>query len=916
MAHIRGGEGPSEEEFERFLHGEQVGRSVRPVILRSWRRCQAVACTPDKLGFPDPVEIDQNAFLVRAARPILDRVHHVVENADAALLLVDDQARLVLRYLSDPGMRRYFDKVGAVPGTTYAESAVGTNGTGTALRERRLTRVAGFEHPATCVQPFTGTGVPILDPLTGHALGVVSIVCPNERDDPAMSILVQQVAERIERRLLEQSSERERDLFQTYLRAGGLTGPPPAEGAGHLLRELPRGDRFLLEEKAVGLIALGRRAAIEIPLSHGRTAMLRAVPTTEPTAVTGSATPVVGVVAQVRIQDGPWEPLTDVPAPGVADLVNAPPLVPSPATSVAGDESPDPGLLLFGEPGVGKLAVAARKRIRLLYEAATNIGRTLDVERTAEELAEATVPRLADHVTIDLHESVLRGEEPADPGTGLRRVATRAVRENLFPIGLGKPVHYLPTSPQADCLLDREAVLWPDSPENAPSGYGIGSLIAVPLIAHDRVLGVATFMRLGGSGPFEDDDVSIAVEMVRHAAVCVDNARRFTRERTMVRALQQSMLPRSLPEQTAIDVAHRYLPAQEAAGHDWFDVICLSGARVALVVGDVADRGLHGVATMGRLRTAVGNFASLDMLPADILNHLDDLVRRLSHEEADPAGGDEGHLTRTTCAYAVYDPTSRRCALACAGHPPPAVVYPDGSVEFLDLPTGQPLGLGGSPFETAEVELPEGSMLVLYTKGLLADDPRAGAERLRLALGQANGSAEQTATSVLATVPPDDLTDDVTVLVARTRALEPDHVASWDLASDPAVVSRVRGEVAGQLAAWDLEHLAFNTELIFSELVTNAIRYGSEPIRARMILDRMLICEVSDASESSPRPRRAVATDEGGRGLFLVAHIAECWGTRYTHRGKVIWAEQPLTGGADEPADLSAAFSFFADDDL
>jgi hypothetical protein len=265
VAHIRGGEGPSEEEFERFLHGEQVDRSVRPVILRSWRRCQAVACTPEKLGFPDPVEIDQNAFLVRAARPILDRVHHVVENADAALLLVDDQARLVLRYLSDPGMRRYFDKVGAVPGTTYAESAVGTNGTGTALRERRLTRVAGFEHPATCVQPFTGTGVPILDPLTGHALGVVSIVCPNERDDPAMSILVQQVAERIERRLLEQSSERERDLFETYLRAGGLPGPPPAEGAGHVLRELPRGDRFLLEEKAVGLIALGRRGGHRDP---------------------------------------------------------------------------------------------------------------------------------------------------------------------------------------------------------------------------------------------------------------------------------------------------------------------------------------------------------------------------------------------------------------------------------------------------------------------------------------------------------------------------------------------------------------------------------------------------------------------------------------------------------------------------
>lgn len=114
-----GGEGPAEEVFERFLHGEQVSQSVRPVILRSWRRCQELAGPPDKLGFPDPVEADPNSYLIRMAGPVLDRVRPIVDHADAAVLLVDGQATLVLRYLADPQMTRFFDKVGAVVGTNY-----------------------------------------------------------------------------------------------------------------------------------------------------------------------------------------------------------------------------------------------------------------------------------------------------------------------------------------------------------------------------------------------------------------------------------------------------------------------------------------------------------------------------------------------------------------------------------------------------------------------------------------------------------------------------------------------------------------------------------------------------------------------------------------------------------------------------
>lgn len=136
--------------------------------------------------------------------------------------------------------------------------------------------------------------------------------------------------------------------------------------------------------------------------------------------------------------------------------------------------------------------------------------------------------------------------------------------------------------------------------------------------------------------------------------------------------------------------------------------------------------------------------------------------------------------------------------------------------------------------------------------------------------------------------------DDIALLVARTRRLDPARIAEWDVPPDPAQVSRVRNACARRLADWGLEEIAFTTELILSELITNAIRYGSEPIRVRLLYDRSLICEVSDGSSTSPHLRRAEETDEGGRGLFLVAQFAQRWGTRYTDRGKIIWSEQAL----------------------
>jgi len=219
-------------------------------------------------------------------------------------------------------------------------------------------------------------------------------------------------------------------------------------------------------------------------------------------------------------------------------------------------------------------------------------------------------------------------------------------------------------------------------------------------------------------------------------------------------------------------------------------------------------------------------------------------------------------------------------------------------VEFPDVPAGPPLGLGGLPFETADLELAEDSRLVLFTDGLVEDRERdidAGLELLRTALAGAGRSPEDTCRAVLDALLPARQSDDIALIVASTRALGADRIADWQVPSDPAAVAEVRGSVARQLAEWGLDDMAFTTELILSELVTNAIRYGTGPIRVRMLLDRSLICEVFDSSSTSPHLRYAATTDEGGRGLFLVAQLAERWGTRYTADGKIIWAEQPLT---------------------
>jgi PAS domain S-box-containing protein len=565
---------------------------------------------------------------------------------------------------------------------------------------------------------------------------------------------------------------------------------------------------------------------------------------------------------------------------------------------------------------------AARRRLALLHAAAARLGQTLDVARNAVELTRILVPDFADLACVDLVEKVLRGQDPGvfSPGTPLRRIAVAAA-DGAWPAGMyqrGDTVRARDL--ESDALRDGQAVLVPDMaalreqlapdlerrrltfPESAASA------LVVPLHARGHVLGVLGLWRDGDRVPFGVNDVPLVEEIASRAALSLENARRYTTELRTVETLQRSLLPPAGVEFSAAETAGTYVPAGTAAGvgGSWYDVIPLSSTRVAFVIGDVAGHGLGATATMGRLRTAVQTLADLDLAPEELLTHLDDLAVRLASTEPQ-SDGSAGGVVGATCLYCVYDPITGRCVMASAGHPPPVLTSAEGHTRCVDLKPGPALGVGGMPFEPVELHLGPGSVLGFYTNELVAHAGDSSGDRMELlregmhAAAAAGGSPADIGRAVVGHVLSEAPADDVALLVARVRALPEGATVAWRFTADPTVVAQARELVTAQLAEWDLEEVAFTTELIVSELVTNAIRYAGSPIGVRLIRDRTLICEVSDPSQTQPHLRRARLTDEGGRGLFLIAQLAHRWGSRYTPSGKTIWTEQALDAAPEIP---------------
>ncbi len=421
----------------------------------------------------------------------------------------------------------------------------------------------------------------------------------------------------------------------------------------------------------------------------------------------------------------------------------------------------------------------AYARLDLLQRAGSQIGTTLDIRRTAGELAALAVPDLADRVAVDLCDQVLQGEDPPRAGPGALRFRRVAVRDAATWATVSFAVGDLITAPVArwpavaflrgkpllarnPAEISRQLSYAPGQAE-AFHSRGVHAVVAVPLIARGVTLGVATFARAEHPEPYGEADVRLVSDLASRAAVHIDNARLYTREHDTAVTLQRSLLPRDIPPVAGLQIAHRYQPASRAAevGGDWFDVIPLDAGQVALVVGDVTGHGIHAAAIMGQLRTTTAALARLGCPPGQIMAQLSRVV----------AGhGDE---IGATCLYAVYDPASRHCRLTSAGHLPPALRHPGGAVEFLDVPGGVLLGAGPGEYPAMDAELPAGSVLALYTDGLVEQPGQnigTGMARLARALAATPArSLDQLCDGVLTRLAP-RARDDITLLLARTTA--------------------------------------------------------------------------------------------------------------------------------------------------
>ncbi|WP_030856399.1 SpoIIE family protein phosphatase [Streptomyces sp. NRRL S-37] len=553
---------------------------------------------------------------------------------------------------------------------------------------------------------------------------------------------------------------------------------------------------------------------------------------------------------------------------------------------------------------------AVRERLEFLNEVSSRIGTSLDLSRTIVEVSKAVVPRFTDVAGTYLREQVVAGEGfdegVPDTTTLWHRVALEHTDEpgrwdDVVPVGEAMP--FPAHTPFFQCMTTGEPVLVPRISEEM--GHAIASqfekrdirplitgrsMLVVPLKARHVVLGFMILLRHPERQVFNDMDRVTGAELAARAGLVLDNARMYTYQENVAETLQDSMLPHIPPRMAGCDIATRYLPGTLLGriGGDWFDAVKLPGARTAFVVGDVMGHGLNSAAMMGQLRTSVQTMAALDLPPAQLLRNLDDLAQRL------------GDTYLATCLYAVYDPIAGELRLANAGHIPPVLVRAaDGRSELLDLPTGAPIGVGGVPFETARVPVEPGDRLVMCTDGLVevrGEDIGVGLATLCESAAHPAASMDDACDTIIRALNTQGgRKDDVALLMARLGGIDPDDVAEWRLVPEPSEVGRARAVVREQLYDWGLPKLADSTELMVSELVTNAVLHShARPVALRLVRGDTLLCEVEDDDHELPTLLDARPADEFGRGLRVVSTLARQWGTSRTTTGKSVWFELTL----------------------
>ncbi|MEU1536308.1 ATP-binding SpoIIE family protein phosphatase [Streptomyces fagopyri] len=510
---------------------------------------------------------------------------------------------------------------------------------------------------------------------------------------------------------------------------------------------------------------------------------------------------------------------------------------------------------------------------------------TLEAFRVTQNLANTAVPAVADIAVVEVSDSVLCEHTALSgvcEGIGFRRAAFRGVRHPGCAYRIGEACSVPSGTPYRRSLRDLRPRIVSPVPAQARwlardpvraavmRENGVHSLIVVPLAVNRVVLGFVAFYRRGGSSPFRQADLRAAASLAGRTAQILDVVRRDVQEQGMGRRFQQALLAPP-PHLTAIEEVSGHVPENGTPG-GWFDVIRLPSARVGLVAGFCGGHGITAATAMSQQKARIRALAVLSQDPAEVLT-------RGLEPPADELDAQDQPSLAGHCVYAVYDPVTRRCTAAHTSQARLTMVDADGA-QSVGASAQEPES--SATCNVTEFDVPPGSVLALSSPS---------PQELHHTVPGGQPRSDQTDPE---TGPRQPAATPVVTLTAQTRATAPTDIATWDLSNEPSVVAEARARAAAQLTSWGLPDLSFTVTLVVSELVTNAIRYSTGPIQLRLIRDHVLICEVADTSRAAPHAGEPAPSEQGGRGLSIVNHLTQGYGTRYTPSGKIVWTELSL----------------------
>ncbi|MFD6426490.1 SpoIIE family protein phosphatase [Streptomyces sp. NPDC060198] len=423
----------------------------------------------------------------------------------------------------------------------------------------------------------------------------------------------------------------------------------------------------------------------------------------------------------------------------------------------------------------------ARRHLTLLSTAAVNIGTTLDMDTTCQELARFVVPALADFAAVEVFPpDIGHTVRQAPPGVlRMRRAgfaAAPAYQDGAAVFSnTGEYIDYAEDATVSRCLAAGEPVVMDlgegsefgraDAGADLIAAYrasGLRTALVVPLAARGVSLGALSLVRSKESRPFDDEDVLVAKELAGRAATDLDHARRYAREHTIARELQASLLSEPRGAHPHVEVATRYLPADRGAvvGGDWFDVVPLHDGRHLKAMGDVMGHGVEAAVAMSHYRSLLRLLAGEDLPPHRILEQLDAMVQRSGLDRA------------ATCLLAVVDRYAGMCEVASAGHLPPVFIDPGTNrSRVVPVKPGPPLGMGFGGYRTDAVPCGPGTVLFMYTDGLVerrGEDIDVSVRRLSTLTMPESGDLEDLLDEAIDRFG-EGADDDIAVLASRIR---------------------------------------------------------------------------------------------------------------------------------------------------